>query len=216
MAVFVYFPEGCHLNQTELRRLNELWAPVYPYLARQVAELVPAEPAAVLELGPFSGGLSLALAARWPRASFTLAAPREELAVLRTLALPGGPPEGHPQITFVPTALVPLDLPEKHYNLVIFRGAFFFLTPGILREAFRVLKTGGVGFIGGGYGRYTPPELIASLAEDSRDLNYRLGKRRVSLAEVEELIAAAGLATQARLTSEGALWIVLRRDGASP
>lgn len=204
------------MDLDDLRRLNELWAPVYPHLARQVAELVPVEPAAVLELGPFSGGLSLALAARWPGTSFTLAASREELAVLRTLALPGGPPERHPRVTLAASALLPLALPEKHYDLVIFRGAFFFLTPDILREAFRVLKVGGVGFLGGGYGRYTPPEVIASLAEESRELNYRLGKRWVSPAEVEELMAAAGLAAQARLAREGGLWIILRRDGTQP
>lgn len=60
------FLEGCRLNPAELQRLNELWAPVYHYLARQVAELLPAAPATVLELGPFSGGLSLALA-DWAR-----------------------------------------------------------------------------------------------------------------------------------------------------
>lgn len=201
------------MNLRDLVRLNELWTPVYPYLARHVAELLATEPAEVLEIGPFSGGLTLALSSLWPRANFTIAAEPPELQALKTQEIGGRQIFQHPGVTMVATPLCPLELPSGLYDLVLFRGAFFFLTAAMLQEIFRVLKAGGIGFIGGGYGRHTPPEVIAPLAEESRSLNYRLGKKWVSREEVDDLIAAAGLESSCRVSTDGGLWIILRRSG---
>jgi len=48
---------------------------------------------------------------------------------------------------------------DNSFDLVILRGAFFFIMerPMILAEIFRVLNPRGLAFVGGGYGKDIPP-----------------------------------------------------------
>ena len=56
-----------------LEQVNRLWHKVYPYLASQIMERYQRDSGAVLELGPFSGGISLELAKRHPGLDITIA-----------------------------------------------------------------------------------------------------------------------------------------------
>jgi hypothetical protein len=73
------------------------------------------------------------------------------------------------------------------------------------------LKEGGLAFIGGGYGKNTPQELIDEIAEESRDLNDRLGRRRVTEGEVTTMVNKAGLTSHTRSEKQGGLWLVIQR-----
>ena len=99
------------------------------------------------------------------------------------------------------------------FDLVIFRGAYFFLDEEgkILQEIYRVLKEDGLAFIGGGYGKNTPQALIEEIANESRDLNDRLGRRRVTEGEVTAMVNKAGLAGHTRIEKEGGLWLVIQK-----
>ena len=71
------------------------------------------------------------------------------------------------------------------FDLVILRGAFFFIMdkPQILSEIYRVLAPGGLAFVGGGYGAGIPQSVIDRIAKESRRLNDRLGRRRVTIGD---------------------------------
>ena len=81
----------------------------------------------------------------------------------------------------------------------------------LLREIFRVLKDGGIAFVGGGYGRGVPQKLIAEIADESRKLNERLGRRRVSIEELEELVRKSGLTNNCKIQDKGGVWLVIRK-----
>jgi hypothetical protein len=49
------------LDLRNLKRVNDLWNKIYPYLAIQVMESYGRSHGEVLELGPFSGGISMEL-----------------------------------------------------------------------------------------------------------------------------------------------------------
>jgi SAM-dependent methyltransferase len=100
------------------------------------------------------------------------------------------------------------------FDLVIFRGAYFFLDQEgkILWEIYRVLKVDGLAFIGGGYGKNTPQGLIDEIADESRDLNDRLGRRRVTEGEVRTMVNKAGLTSHTRIEKEGGLWLVIQKQ----
>jgi hypothetical protein len=93
------------------------------------------------------------------------------------------------------------------------RGAYFFLDEEgkILREIYRILKEDGLAFIGGGYGKNTPQVLIDEIADESRDLNDRLGRKRVTEGEVTGMVNKAGLASQAKIEKEGGLWLLIQK-----
>jgi SAM-dependent methyltransferase len=105
------------------------------------------------------------------------------------------------------------------FDLVIYRGAFFFLTPEIIKETYRVLKPEtyrvlkptGRALLGGGYGPLTPSEEIAKIAEESKRLNYQLGKKWISIGELKEMVRVAEMERDSKILEEGGLWLLLEK-----
>ena len=97
------------------------------------------------------------------------------------------------------------------FDLLIYRGAFFFLTTHMIKEAYGILKPGGRALLGGGYGPQTPPEEIGKIAEESKSLNYRLGKKWISRGELEEMVREAEMGTYSEILEEGGLWLLLKK-----
>jgi probable selenium-dependent hydroxylase accessory protein YqeC len=166
----------------------------------------------VLELGPFCGGISCELAARYPAFEFTLADDhetylahlREEIR-LRNL---------HTRMEMVDASLDNLPFGDAGFDLIILRGAFFFIMdrPRILSELYRALAPGGLAFVGGGYGKDIPQNIIDSIAEESRILNDRLGRRRVTLDEIKSLLESQGLTKATQICQDGGVWLIMRQS----
>jgi len=200
------------MDLTNLKRVNDLWSKIYPYLAIQVMEYYGRSHGEVLELGPFSGGISVELARLHPGLNITIAA--QDLGVVDYLRkeIQGAGLNRKMEVDW--SELDNLVFADCLFDVVIFRGAYFFLDEEgkILREIYRILKEDGLAFIGGGYGKNTPQALIDEIADESRDLNDRLGRRRVAEHEVANMVNKAGLASQVRIEKEGGLWLVIQRQ----
>ncbi|MBW1783465.1 MAG: methyltransferase domain-containing protein [Deltaproteobacteria bacterium] len=194
-----------------LKQVNDLWRKVYPYLADHVMEYYGRSHGDVLELGPFAGGISLELATRHPGLNITVAAQDSGAVDLLKKEIEGAGLGG--TIEVKQSEWDPLVFADLLFDLVIFRGAYFFLDKegSILREIDRVLKEGGLGFIGGGYGKDTPRAVIDEIADVSRDLNDRLGRIRVSVDDVRNMAKGAGLTPMADIEKEGGLWLIIRK-----
>ncbi len=172
------------MDPEDLKRVNELWVKVYPYLAAQAIEHYGRETGKVLEFGPFCGGIARELAKNYPKL---------DVATDKTLKIKKGK--------------------NKTYDLIILRGAFFFIfdEKNLLRNIYEALHDGGTAFVGGGYGKDIPRALIDDIADESRVLNDRLGRRRVSLEELKELVKASGLNDRCRIIEEGGVWLVIKK-----
>ena len=186
-----------------ITRLNTLWNPIYPHLAQWIEQWIPQDTGHVLEIGPFSGGIVNALLARRPTLRGLIALSEENAA--RAIQKSFGPPC---PILVSPPAHLPL-LPT--FNLVVCRGAFFFLTPGIIKECHRSIQPGGHAILGGGYGPDTPDDIISPIAGESKDLNYRLGKKRLSRNNLEKMVSEAGLENESSIIDKGGLWLLISR-----
>jgi ubiquinone/menaquinone biosynthesis C-methylase UbiE len=195
----------------ELIRVNELWNKIYPYLALQVMEHYGRSQGDVLELGPFSGGISMEMARLYPGLNITIAAQDEGVLDSLRKAMEGS--RLGPKMKFRRSDLYRLKFADSLFDLVMFRGAYFFLDEEgkILREIYRVMREGGFAFVGGGYGKDTPQALIDEIADESRDLNDRLGRRRVTEDAVKAMVISAGLAGNVSIESSGGLWLVIRK-----
>ncbi len=199
--------------ENEIAELNSLWRPIRPYLARQVGELYGRGDGSVVEIGPFSG-LAFELAAAGIGESFYMAVfPHRVIGPLReeaeTLGVPGRVRvvESDPQLS---------GLADGAFDLAVFRGAFFFpsfFTPD-LKAVCRVLKEGGTAFVGGGFGRYTPPEVIDAIKDRSKELNLSIGRVHFSEEDLRAAVRSAALAEKADFITEGGLWVVLRKGKA--
>jgi SAM-dependent methyltransferase len=187
-----------------IARLNVLWRSIYPYLAEWIGRWCPKGSGWILELGPFSGGISEALGAISRDLKPLCLTSQKEAA--RNL---GTQFDSNLGVVIGSLEALPFETP---FDMIISRGAFFFLTTEMIRETYRVLKPGASALLGGGYGPLTPPEEIAKIAEESKILNDRLGKKWISRAELEVMARDAGMEERGQILEEGGLWLLLRKD----
>ena len=188
-----------------IKRLNELWQPIYPYLAAWMARWCPGPKGTILEMGPFSGGIACSLRRRVPHLGAVCVVRKTGVAEIIKTSFQSR------------VAIVVSDLERPPFRctfeFIVFRGAFFFLDPPILRHIYQTLGEGGRALLGGGYGPLTPPEAIAKISEESRDLNFRLGKKVVARQELADMIGIAGLKSSSTIIEEGGLWVLLSKPG---
>lgn len=199
--ILIFLDSFSIMDAELITRLNKLWEPIYPHLARWIEPWIHKETGHILEIGPFSGGIIHSLLAQRPTLHGLMAI--SDLTVARAVETSFNSPC---PILLSPLEQMPL-LPS--FELIVCRGAFFFLTPEIIRESSRLLKPGGHALLGGGYGPETPKKIISPIAAESKELNYRLGKIRLSRNDLEEMVLKAGLENRSTILETGGLWLLI-------
>ena len=168
-----------------IKQLNLLWEPVQPFLLRHIEELYGRKDGQVLEIGPF-GGLIFFLARKNVGESFSIAAfPKEAISFYRQEARDSG---FENQVRIIESNGSLIGIPDESADLAIFRGALFFpeLFQVDFNAIYRVLRKTGIAFVGGGFGKYTPAEIINRIREHSGQLNDALGRTRVTVETVRD------------------------------
>jgi len=165
-------------DEIVIGEINALWLPVYPYMADHLLATSGVGGGRFLDLGPFAGGLALSILRKGETFAVTVIDESElVLGWVEEKAAEGGYAA---RLTTRRRPIDPIPEADAAFDLVAVRGAFFFLTPTLLREVKRVLRPGGFGWVGGGYGPTTPDEVIAPIAHRSRMLNEAVGKLRIA------------------------------------
>lgn len=193
-----------------IKEINKLWGPVYPYLARHIEELYGRREGTAIEIGPFTGVIfSLieeGIGDRFVIASFPFGMGAFFIEQAKEAGATG-------KIEVVDTDPSLSGIEEKSVDLAVFRGAFFFpsLFDADLAAVYRVLKPGGLAFVGGGFGKYTPDSVISHLGKRSRDLNLQLGKVEISEQVLRRQIGESRIPVHAEVIDEGGLWVVIKK-----
>ena len=190
--------------------INILWETVYPHLARHIGDVYGRADGSVLEVGPFCGviydlvrqgvGSSFRIAS-FPRGLYTFYTREIEKRSMGDA------------VDIIGTSPDLCGIEDDTIDLLVFRGALFF--PSLFkvdhRAILRVLRPGGTAFVGGGFDKYTPPEIIRPLANCSRELNYLIGKKETTVDEIRKDLESAGITEGVDVVTEGGLWILLRK-----
>jgi hypothetical protein len=193
-----------------IEELNLLWEPIRPYLARQIEELYRRRDGHILEMGPFSG-LIFELVRRNIGRSFSIAAfPQAAIPLYRSEAQKKGLED---RVRIIESDSSLSNVGECGVDLAVFRGALFFpsLFQVDVRAIYRTLSTGGIAFIGGGFGKYTPPEVISRIGKRSEQLNSAMGRVRVTVESLRDQLRSSTLEEKCEIITEGGLWVVLRK-----
>jgi len=198
------------IKDTLLEEINLLWQPIRPYLARQVEELYGRRDGHILEIGPF-WGLIFALAQRNIGQSFLIAAFPQ--AAFRSCCQEAQKFGLEDRVRIIESDSFLTGLPDQSVDLAIFRGALFF--PSLFQVDFGAiygkLRTGGIAFVGGGFGKYTPPEIISRIGRRSGELNAELGKVRITSESVWDQLRASHLESKAGIITEGGFWVLIKK-----
>jgi hypothetical protein len=198
------------INLNLIQEIYHLWEPVYPYLGQQIYELYNRQDGNILEIGPFSGVI-FNLQKRNIGSSFLIATfPSgmgnyfQEEAIKQKV---------NDKIRVIGTDPALTGIEENNIDLAIFRGAFFF--PSLFKVNFsviyRILKTNGIAFIGGGFGKFTPNSVIKDIGKRSRELNLQMGKIEISEDRLRQDIQIKGMEGEIKIISEGGLWVLMKK-----
>lgn len=195
----------------DLKRVDDLWAPTQPYIVAQIMDEYGETSGDALELGPFAGGIAIELKKQYPGLNITIADEQPEVVdfIRQKVARAGFAGK----IAVKPSGLNRLDFKDASFDLVIFRGAFFFLPEkeNLLDEIFRVMKQGGLAFIGGGHGRGVPQHIINEIASDLRTLHGKLGGRYLSIADLNRVVSRSSIKDKYLIKEDGGTWLNIRK-----
>ncbi len=196
-----------------IRAVNAHFQPFYAYAAEEIHARYGRDAGDALEIGPYGPGVALALAARCPGMRLVCGDDSDLLNgyLAERIAEAGM----SARVRVAPLDKYRLPFEADAFDLVVFRGGLFFWErqEEILGEMNRVLRPGGLGAHGGGFGAGAPDALVESLLPAARELNDRLGKKRLSRAEAEAVARRAGIGASARVASRRGLWIYWEKPG---
>jgi len=197
-------------TDTLIEELNLLWEPIRPFLARQIEELYGRQDGNILEIGPFSG-LIFALAQKNVGQSFSIAAfPQTTIPLYRQEARKLRLED---RVGIIESDSSLINIADDSIDLAIFRGALFF--PGLFQVDFgaiyRTLRKGGIAFVGGGFGKHTPAEVISRIGKRSERLNAAMGRVRVTVESVRDQVKSSHLEEKCEITTDGGLWVVMKK-----
>lgn len=195
----------------DIKKVDSLWQKTNRYMVAQIMEGYRRDSGTVLELGPFSGGIAIELARLYPKLEITIAHESPDVVeYIEKKLSASGLAQG---IAVKKTDLNNLAFNDCQFDLVIFRGAFFFLgeKENLLREIFRVLKKGGFALVGGGHGKGVPQGIIDQIADELRKLHKKLGGRWLSIRELQEIVSSSQLADNCKIVEEGGAWLNIRK-----
>ena len=191
------------------------FARIYPVIANQILERTGITTGTCLDIGSGPGSLAMAIASLSDLRVTALDSSTEMYALAqknirdRCLEPVATPLMG--DVHAIPAA-------DRTYNLVISRGSYHFWEdlPGAFLEILRVLKPGGVAYIGGGYGSARiRNEVLAGRKErgivDDPDHPVRTRFRKFRLGEIEAAIESAGIAEYRIINDDSGFWILFRK-----
>jgi hypothetical protein len=198
-----------------IQEIDRLWEPVYPHLARQIAELYGQKDGNILEIGPFCGVLFSLERMKIGR-SFMIATFPAGMGSFFRKEIDNKNLKDRIKVIETDSSLRGLD--NEGFDLVIFRGAFFF--PSLFQVDFsaidRILSKKGIAFVGGGFGKYTPVEIMQEIGKRSRDLNFQIGKVEIEEKALQQEIEKSGIKRNWKILSEAGLWVVIKKEAIPP
>ncbi|MCS7252709.1 MAG: class I SAM-dependent methyltransferase [Armatimonadota bacterium] len=188
-------------SEDELKRSAErmaevartTFAPVYPALAKQIVEDTGVKEGICVELGCGPGSLGLALVKITRLRVYAIDINPYAVAIAQRNAVESGLSE-----RFYPMLGDALNLPFKNdfADLIVSRGMIPFVEDkaAVFKEAFRVLRKGGVAYIGGGFSRMLDERTVSEIVRKSIWADpAKLPIRRITKEQWEKHLKDAGI-----------------------
>jgi ubiquinone/menaquinone biosynthesis C-methylase UbiE len=202
------------INAVEFDRVaREVFAPVYPVLARQIIDRTGISNGSCLDVGCGGGYLGLALARISGLETILFDESQDMLNLAQEYIRHSGLES---RVTTMLGDVHDISLNDESINLVVSRGSMFFWNDRgrAFREIYRILAPGGAAMIGGGFGsadllREIEAKMLERDPEWKTKRQQRIGKAKVQ--DYREELNRADIPSPEIIQDEVGLWIVMRR-----
>ncbi len=202
--------------KTDPNKMDELskgaFAPIYPLIACQITEKTGINEGVCIDIGAGPASLSIALAKITDLKiyamdismdMYTLSAENIKLEGLNGKIIPIMGDVHH-----VPFA-------DEFADLIISRGSLpFWKCPLIaFREINRVLKTGGMGYVGGGFGSRELKEKITKQLKNTQNNDENFYKPpKIDIDILELAVRKAGIENYTLINDDSGLWVLILKN----
>ncbi|WP_067076621.1 class I SAM-dependent methyltransferase [Methanoculleus horonobensis] len=198
------------------RVAREVFAPIYPVIAEQALAWSGIRDGIALDIGSGPGLLSVALAQRSDLVVVALDADPAMSRIARTAAAGSAG-----RVIPVTGDVHCMPVRDNTVSLIVSRGSIYFWEnrPRAFLEIERILRPGGVAYVGGSFGT---PELRETIFHEMRRRNPNWDSdvaRRSGQATPEILrreLAESGVAHARIRDEEEGMWVEIRKDAISP
>lgn len=189
--------------------------PVYPLIAQQILDDYQITRGKCLDIGTGYGYLGIELAKITELDMYFVDLNPEALARAKENAA-----ELKNATHFVGADVCALPFEDNFAELIISRGSLWFWQDQVkgLQEIYRVLKVGGITYVGGGLGRYTPPTMRKRLKGKRRKgAQEKQGSKFLNQGEIQDLLNKAGINNYHIVhdtegeDDESGIWIEMRK-----
>ncbi len=196
---------------------RDVLKPVYPLLAQQILSDYRIVFGKCLDVGGGAGYLAIELVQRSGLTATVLDIDPEAIALARRNI------EGANLTDKIDTVVADaanMPFADSSFELVVSRGSFPFWENKIAAfgEVYRVLKPGGIGFIGGGFGRYLPVQQRARIVQALRKRVPGLDVGHIPRLKIAKILHKAGIEDYAilrdappHLTCPCQVWIEIHK-----
>jgi ubiquinone/menaquinone biosynthesis C-methylase UbiE len=193
---------------------REIFAPIYPFIAKQFLAESKISQGLCLDLGCGSGYLGLALAEQ-SDLSVYLVDNNPEMLVIAQRNIDNRQLKNQATVMLADVENIPLV--NNTAQLIVSRGSVYFWQdqPQAFREIYRVMAPGGMAFIGGGFGT---PELKRRIDHEMVQRNPgwpEQVRRRIGPEAAEEfrsILAETGIADFYIEQSPVSMWVVISKQ----
>jgi len=188
--------------------------PVYPLIAQQILDDYQIASGKCIDIGTGHGYLGIELAKITALEMYFVDLDPEALHKARKNVAGN---ELSNVVHYVCADVTALPFTDNFVELVISRGSLWFWKDQVkgLKEINRILKPGGVAFVGGGLGRYIPSTMRKRLQGKGRKKLEKKGhKGFLRGAELEELVRKAGIVNYRLISDvegEPGHWIEIKK-----
>ncbi len=185
---------------------------IYEYLAQQIIEDYGITAGRCLDIGAGAGPMGLEIGKRSSLQIYLADINAESLAKAEQNSREYGL---SPRVSIVRAPVENLPFLDGYFDLIVSRGSIFFwgdIAQG-LREAYRVLKEGGVAYIGGGTSRLMPREQAEEFTRWSRPRHRESRpdwEKRTSSEFLCSTLQNAGIKSYT-LSRENGTWIEIKK-----
>lgn len=190
--------------------IDGVYAPVYPLIANQIMDELKIKKGIAIDVGAGPASLSIAMARITELKIYAMDISSEMLLIAQESIENEGLKN---RIKPVKGDVHQMPFQDGFADLIFSRGSMFFWKDpaSAFREIHRVLKPGGAGYIGGGFGSATVREKVKNQFKHHSGGSYKkLPKIQVDALEIAVL--EAGVSNYILINDSSGLWVIFKKD----